>query len=178
MRCSATFLVCTEWLRSGNHRGAPIAATTTHAILAAGRRADKLQSSVSELPADRVQPFVLDATDLPALREACSNASFVINAIGPFARTGAAIARTAVECARPYLDCANEQIHYRSLGKLDASARTHKIPLITAAGGVPGLTTLLSGRVYRRYLPPRQSLPDRPPHAARPDRPRQTPRND
>ena len=58
-----------------------------------------------------------------ALREACGRASFVINAVGPFARSGAAIARVAVECGLPYLDCANEQVHYgHAEKKLDKKA--------------------------------------------------------
>jgi short subunit dehydrogenase-like uncharacterized protein len=100
-----------------------LAARTTHPVVAAGRRADKLQALLKALGSDRIHALVLDATDVTALRNACANASFVINAIGPFARSGAAIARTAVECGRPYLDCANEQLHYRNLSELDALAR-------------------------------------------------------
>jgi short subunit dehydrogenase-like uncharacterized protein len=128
-----------------------LAAETTHSVVAAGRRADKLHALLKETASDRLRPLVLDATDLPALREACANASFIINAVGPFARSGAAIARTAVECSRPYLDCANEQFHYRKLLELDATARRNGVPLITAAGGVPGLSTLLSAHLLKQF---------------------------
>ena len=92
-----------------------LAARTTHSVVAAGRRVDKLQALLKAIGSDRVHALVLDATDVSALRDACTNASFIINAVGPFARSGSAIARTAIECGRPYLDCANEQFHYRNL---------------------------------------------------------------
>jgi short subunit dehydrogenase-like uncharacterized protein len=128
-----------------------LTARTTHSVVAAGRRADKLQALLKEIRSDRVSPLVLDATDVSALRNACANASFIINAVGPFARSGAAIARTVVECGRPYLDCANEQLHYRRLLELDALARRQGVPLITAAGGVPGLSTLLTAHLLKQF---------------------------
>ena len=128
-----------------------LAARTTHSVVAAGRRADKLQALLKAIGSDRVHALVLDATDVSALRDACANASFIINAVGPFARSGAAIVRTAVECGRPYLDCANEQFHYRNLLELDASARRQGVPIITAAGGVPGLSTLLTAHLLKGF---------------------------
>jgi len=128
-----------------------LAARTTHSVVAAGRRADKLQALLKEIGSGRVRTLVLEATDFPALRDACASASFIINAIGPFARSGAAIARTAVECGRPYLDCANEQLHYRKLLELDASARRQGVPMITAAGAVPGLSTLLTAHLLKQF---------------------------
>lgn len=76
--------------------------------------------------------------DVSALGNACAKASFVINAIGPFARCGAAIARTAVECGRPYLDCANEQLHYRNPA---ARKRLLEVPTIDDLT-IPGRFTL------------------------------------
>ena len=128
-----------------------LAVGTTHSVVASGRSADKLQALLKQIGSDRVRALVLDAADATALRDACANASFIINAVGPFPRHGAAIARTVIECARPYLDCANEQRHYRNLLELDASARRQGIPLITAAGGVPGLSTLLTAHLLKQF---------------------------
>jgi hypothetical protein len=127
-----------------------LTARTPHSVVAAGRSADKLHALLKQSDSRRVHSLVLDVTNLSALREACANASFVINAVGPFARSGAAIARTAAECGRPYLDCANEQIHYRNLMEVDAAARRKGVPMITAAGAVPGLSTLATAQVLKQ----------------------------
>lgn len=127
-----------------------LAAKTGWPLTAAGRRADKLAALRAETGGDRVDTLVLDAADTAALRAACTEAAFVINAVGPFARGGAAIARAVVECGVPYLDCANEQEHYRNLAPLDAVAREHGVPLITAAGAIPGLSTLVITRLLER----------------------------
>ncbi len=128
-----------------------LTARTPHTVVAAGRSGDKLHALLKQSDSRRVRPLVLDVTNLSALREACAAVSFVINAVGPFARSGAATARTAVECGRPYLDCANEQLHYRNLMEVDAAARRKRVPIITAAGGVPGLSTLLTAKLLKQF---------------------------
>lgn len=116
---------------------------TSFPVIAAGRNHARLQSLYGGKEGARVHIRVLDATDVEALREACTAASFVINAVGPFARSGAAIARAVLECGKPYLDCANEQRHYRQLEPLNSLAVDKGVPLITAAGAIPGCSTLL-----------------------------------
>ena len=74
-----------------------LTARTPHTVVAAGRSGDKLHALLKQSDSRRVRPLVLDVTNLSALREACAAVSFVINAVGPFARSGAATARTAVE---------------------------------------------------------------------------------
>lgn len=129
-----------------------LAETTPYAIVAAGRSSDKLQSVLKEMDTgEHVRGLTLDATDTAALREACDRASFVINAVGPFARNGATIARIVVECGRPYLDCANEQTHYRALLELDDAARRQGVPMITAAGAIPGVSTLVVMRLLEQF---------------------------
>lgn len=123
---------------------------TGYSVTAAGRNREKLDSALQSLDSARVRGRVLDATDAAALREACSGAAFVINAVGPYSRDGAAIAKTVIECGRPYLDCANEQLHYRALSTLDSEARERGVPLITAAGAIPGLSTLLIAQVLNQ----------------------------
>lgn len=129
-----------------------LADRTAYSVVAAGRRADRLRSLLKEIGTERVRTLEMDATDDSALRDACTNASLIINAVGPFPRDGAAIARTVIECGRPYLDCANEQCHYRSLKELDPLARQQGVPMITAAGAIPGLSTLLIAHLLR-HLP-------------------------
>lgn len=124
---------------------------TPHNIIAAGRKEDRLRSLLRETDSAHVNLLVLDATDVPALHAACAKASFLINAIGPFARTGSAIARIALECGVPYLDCANEQRHFKNLSELDPLAKQQGIPLITAAGAIPGISTLLIGKVMTGF---------------------------
>ncbi len=127
-----------------------LAERTNYSIAAAGRRHDKLQRVLKALDSRRVRALVFDATDVTRLREGCASAAFVINAVGPFSRDGAAIARTVIECGKPYLDCANEQLHYRNLSALDSLARECGVPVITAAGAIPGLSTLLIANVLRQ----------------------------
>lgn len=124
---------------------------TDYPIVAAGRNAEKLRLVTGSLESDKIQALILDATDAAALKAACGNASFVINAVGPFSRTGAAIARTVIAASRPYLDCANEQRHYHNLQELDGVAREQGVPMITAAGAIPGISTLLTAHLLQRF---------------------------
>jgi short subunit dehydrogenase-like uncharacterized protein len=128
-----------------------LATRTACCVTAAGRSADKLQALLNVTGNDRMRTLALDATNVSALRDACAHASFVINAVGPFSRNGEDIARTVIECGRPYLDCANEQRHYRNLLGLDSLARRQGVPMITAAGAVPGLSTLLTAHLLKRF---------------------------
>jgi len=124
---------------------------TGYAVVAAGRRLERLHEVIDTRDSGRGGKLVLDAADTSALRDACAGAAFVINAIGPYSRNGAAIARTVIECGKPYLDCANEQLHYRKLSALDSLARDRGVPMITAAGAIPGLSTLLIADLLKRF---------------------------
>ncbi len=124
---------------------------TDYTIIAAGRNRNKMEQLLKDGNRDRTQLLVLDATDVMSLKQACSSADFVINAVGPFARTGASIARTVVECGCPYLDCANEQRHYHNLQELDELARQRSVPMVTAAGAIPGISTLLIANLLQRF---------------------------
>jgi len=124
---------------------------TPYAVIAAGRNADRLHRVLHDLPNHRVQSRLLDAEDVQALRQACQEASIVINAVGPFAKNGEQIAKTVVECKLPYVDCANEQVHYHRLKSLDSAARNQGIPLITGAGAIPGFSTLLLRKVLEDF---------------------------
>lgn len=117
---------------------------TSYTVVAAGRRRDALDRLAAETPGRRLRTLCLDASDANALSGACDAADAVINAVGPYARTGAAVAQTVVEAGRPYIDFANEQIHFRRLEKLDALARERELPVITAAGAIPGMSTMLA----------------------------------
>lgn len=125
--------------------------TTPHHVILAGRRVDKLAAIAETCEAARVSVAVVDAVDKGALRRACAEADLVINAVGPYARFGADIARTVIETGRRYVDCANEQVHYRRLQDLDATARTKGVPLVTAAGVIPGASTLLAAHLLTQF---------------------------
>jgi short subunit dehydrogenase-like uncharacterized protein len=128
-----------------------LAAQMSYPIVAAGRNSEKLNRVTDSLGSDSIQTLLLDATDAFALKDACANAAFAINAVGPFSRTGATIARTVIECGCPYLDCANEQRHYHNLKELDGLAREQGVPMITAAGAIPGISTLLTAHLLHRF---------------------------
>lgn len=124
-------------------------ATTTVAVIASGRSADKLQSRFAER-SPRLTTAVLDADDAAALARACAEADVVVNAVGPYTRNGAEIAATVVAARRHYLDCANEQLHYERLQPLAAAARNAGCLLVTGAGLFPGLSTLLAAHQLAR----------------------------
>lgn len=151
MKAKANILVLGAYGLAGRAIVERLAARTAYSVVAAGRKEDKLRASLKAIGGDQVRALVLDATDGAGLHDACADASFVINAVGPYARNGAAIARTVVECGKPYLDCANEQGHYRNLLELDALACRHRVPMITAAGAIPGLSTLLAARELDQF---------------------------
>jgi short subunit dehydrogenase-like uncharacterized protein len=123
--------------------------TTPHTVTASGRNTHRLTALCDAHANERLRALPLDATDDRALTAACAQTDFVINASGPYARFGAHVARTVITAGRPYLDCASEQIHYESLRPLDALARSKHLPLITGAGAIPGLSTLLITHLLR-----------------------------
>ncbi|MCX8065747.1 MAG: saccharopine dehydrogenase NADP-binding domain-containing protein [Candidatus Hydrogenedentes bacterium] len=120
---------------------------TTYSVIAGGRNEAKLRL----LKGERVTTCLLDVDDTSAVTSACEKASFVINAVGPFAKNGFNVAKTVLETGKPYLDCANEQRHYQNLIKLDELAQKRNLPLVTGAGVFPGLSTLLVAHMLERY---------------------------
>lgn len=146
MKKESTVLVLGAYGLAGRAIVARLMRETPYRVLAAGRDSAKLHATLGTLESDRACPCVLDALDAPALREVCEASDFVVNAVGPFARSGAVIVRTVLESGKPYLDCANEQQHYRHLEGLAELAVQHGVPLITAAGAIPGVSTLLAAQ--------------------------------
>jgi short subunit dehydrogenase-like uncharacterized protein len=124
--------------------------TPDHTVIASGRRRARLDEQFTGLQGAPVETLVLDTTDATKLRQACASANLVINAVGPFARGGADIARTVVDCGCHYVDCANEQIHYERLHELHEPARSAGVLLVTAAGLIPGLSTVLAAHLLDR----------------------------
>ncbi len=143
MKTDATILVLGAYGLAGRAIVSRLVQKTPYTVLAAGRDRNRLKTVCGPLESPRMHPQVLDALVPDDLAATCRQADFVINAVGPFARNGAAIARIVLETGKPYLDCANEQQHYHGLKKLGATAVRHNVPLITAAGAIPGLSTLL-----------------------------------
>lgn len=113
-------------------------------VIATGRRQERLEAEFADRASGRLQLRRLDAESVDALTAACRDADVVINAVGPYNLSGAAIARTVVACRRNYVDCANEQIHYERLLAIDEEARERGLLVATAAGLIPGLSTLLA----------------------------------
>ena len=116
-------------------------------VLAAGRNPGKLAARYAGAASNRLATCVFDAADREALHAACERARVVINAVGPYAKTGAAVAKVVVEAGRPYIDCANEQFHYHRLEALHTLAQERGVPLVTGAGAIPGISTLLAAEM-------------------------------
>ncbi|HPO11921.1 MAG TPA: saccharopine dehydrogenase NADP-binding domain-containing protein [Candidatus Hydrogenedentes bacterium] len=125
-------------------------ADTPYHVVAAGRKPDMLRALAEGEDKERLETLVLDVADKIALRTACDSASLVINAVGPYAQRGADTAAAVVKSGRPYIDCANEQIHYQRLRALDAPAKEREIPVITAAGAIPGCSSLLMAHALQQ----------------------------
>ena len=138
-----TVLILGAYGLAGREVVAGLLATTDLAVIATGRNPAKLGALASRLADPRLATRRLDAYDAGALAQACTDADLVINAVGPYAVGGAGIARTVLESDRPYVDFANEQSHYRRLESLAALARQKRLLLLTAAGEIPGLSTLV-----------------------------------
>lgn len=131
---------------------ARLARDTAAHLIAAGRNQDKLTDLVHGVDAEHpVDALLLDATHRAAVQEACADVDFVINAVGPYARHGADIARAVIETGTPYIDCANEQVHYRRLEELDDLAKEKGVPLVTGAGAIPGCSTLLALYLAKQF---------------------------
>ncbi|MBZ0272963.1 saccharopine dehydrogenase NADP-binding domain-containing protein [bacterium] len=147
MTQTATILVLGAYGLAGRAIVKRLVEKTRFPVIAAGRNAEKLQALDIAGAGDRVRRLVLDAADRGALRDACASAKIVINAIGPYAVHGAGIARIAIDAGCSVIDCANEQIHYRNLRALDEDAREKGVLLVTGAGVIPGISTLLTAKL-------------------------------
>jgi hypothetical protein len=138
-----TALVLGAYGLAGREVVAGLLAKTDLAVIATGRSPQKLEALASRLADSRLTTRGLDAYDSQALARACADADLVINAVGPYAVGGGEIARTTLESGRAYVDFANEQGHYHRLEPLGALAREKDLLLLTAAGAIPGLSTLV-----------------------------------
>jgi short subunit dehydrogenase-like uncharacterized protein len=125
--------------------------TSQLVVIASGRLRGRLQQEFGARQDERLETVELDATDAEQLRRACESVDLVINAVGPFNRSGADIARTVIGCGRHYIDCANEQIHYERLRGLHQTARSAALLLVTGAGLIPGLSTLLAAHLLVQH---------------------------
>ena len=126
---------------------AAVLRTTQCRVVAAGRHAERLAAEFGAADPARLTTSVVDVTDAAALQRACEPVDLVVNAVGPYNLSGAAIAQTVVAARRHYVDCANEQIHYERMGGLAEEARAAGVLMVVAAGLVPGLSTLLAVHV-------------------------------
>jgi hypothetical protein len=127
------------------------------AVVAAGRDRLRLGRMSEEMSSPRLSTVTLDALDEAALTSVCREAEVVINCVGPYIISGQEVARVVVENRKHYVDFAFEQFHYRRLEALDETARANDVALVTAAGEVAGLSSILCLRAVRD-LPSAQKL--------------------
>jgi saccharopine dehydrogenase-like NADP-dependent oxidoreductase len=117
---------------------------TSYPVIACGRSTEKLSILKREFKSKQLETMTLDANDSSALKNACNKARLVINCIGPYFEHGADIASAALEAHSSYIDFANEQSHYNRLKKLHTTAKERNCVLLTGAGFIPGISTLLA----------------------------------
>jgi hypothetical protein len=138
-----TVLVLGAYGLAGREIVGGLLAKTDLAVIATGRNAETLEALATRLANSRLSTQQLDAYDAGALAKVCADADLVINAVGPYAVGGAGIAHAVLDSGRPYVDFANEQSHYHRLEPLDPIAQQKNLLLLTAAGAIPGLSTLV-----------------------------------
>ena len=124
---------------------------TPYRVVAAGRDAARLEELVSQVGSDRITARVLDVADRAMLRAACKDSGLVVNAVGPYAVHGAHTAAVVLDAGRSCIDFANEQIHFRRLRELEEQARARGLWLVSAAGAIPGYSTLLAALALQRF---------------------------
>lgn len=129
--------------RVGRSIVAGLLANTPLRVTASGRDGSKLERHFEALRDPRLALTVLDALDRPALLRAARQADAVVNGVGPYIVNGYEIAETVVAAGRNYVDFAFEQFHYKRLAALDAPARANGVALVTGAGEVVGLSSVL-----------------------------------
>ena len=112
-------------------------------ITATGRDPAKLDR-LSALRSPRLSVSILDALDRTALTRACGAADVVVNCVGPYIVNGRDIAEAVIEAGCHYVDFAFEQFHYRRIQDLDQQARSRGVALVTAAGEVVGISSVLA----------------------------------
>jgi hypothetical protein len=115
-----------------------------HAVIVAGRSLDKAkrfcagETGLAPLAADRGE-------DLAALL-AEHRPAVVVDAAGPFQRSGLAVPRACIAAGIHYLDLADARDFVGRIGELDAAARAAGVAIISGASSLPAL----SGAAARR----------------------------
>ena len=117
---------------------------TNYSIIACGRNESKLKALTNEIKSDKLKTMILDVTDSQALQTVCNEAQLIINCVGPYLKHGADIAAATLAANASYIDFANEQSHYNRLQKLDKTAKEKNLVLLTGAGFMPGISSILA----------------------------------
>ncbi len=117
---------------------------TNYSIIACGRNESKLKALTNEIKSDKLKTMILDVTDSQALQTVCNEAQLIINCVGPYLKHGADIATATLAANASYIDFANEQSHYNRLQRLDKTAKKKNLVLLTGAGFMPGISSILA----------------------------------
>lgn len=112
-------------------------------VTALGRNPEKLNTLQSSNNSTRLKIEVMDAYNYGSIGYLYENHDCIINCVGPYALQDGKLAEIAITKGKPYIDFANEQVHYKKLSALHDSAKKKGVFLVTAAGLVPGFSTLL-----------------------------------
>jgi NAD(P)-dependent dehydrogenase (short-subunit alcohol dehydrogenase family) len=114
-----------------------------HEILVAGRSAEKAAAFCAGLA--RAEPVAADRANGIGMALARHRPDLVIDAAGPFQRSGYTVPEACVAMRIPYLDLADARDFVGGIGALDKAARNAGIAVISGASSVPAL----SGAVAR-----------------------------
>ncbi|MCZ4279247.1 saccharopine dehydrogenase NADP-binding domain-containing protein [Kiloniella laminariae] len=110
-------------------------------VIITGRDADKAAALVRELPPGMASFACFDAfTDLDQ-KLAQLKPAVVINTCGPFQDSDYSIPQCCIKHAIPYIDLADGRDFVTGITSLDAEARDNKVPVISGASTVPGLSS-------------------------------------
>ena len=112
----------------------------------AGRDRRKLEAARRQLAAPDAKADTI-ALDINAPRFAdvlyAGNINLVIHLAGPFQGQDYQVARACLRAGAPYIDMADGREFAANFSSLDGEAKEKKIPLITGASTVPGLSSAI-----------------------------------
>jgi hypothetical protein len=124
----------------GTHVCAAVSRLPYVDCVVAGRSLRKARRVARQLTATTLQ---IDAEDAESLEGKLSGAFMVIDLAGSFQRRSPAVARYCAQNGIHYVDLSDDRAYTAQLLKLDAQARRGGSVVVTGAGSLPGLASIL-----------------------------------
>lgn len=99
----------------------------------------------------RVTPLRVDANDRGALVNSLLGHDVAFNAIGPFYKFEAAVARAAIEAGVPLVTLCDDYDAAEEVLGLDSAAKEKKVTILTGCGLSPGLSNVLARKAADQF---------------------------